>query len=435
MKDLTRRIETVLFILILMVGIALRLAALPISSGGLRPGESDHLNAVRQIEQDGLKLTPEVDGVLFEPLYPALVAGVNLLIPDIEWAARLVSAILGILLLGLVYLWVRLATQNRWLALAVIAGLATSFWGLMLSRAIERAIALAVMYMAAASFMRQGFTVEEDIDDEDFLPFKYRPQVQIEGWLWFALAGIFLGLSLYTHPAARLMWLAFPAFFVIVALDQPGVIRRIWPGLGIMLVVAGLIAIPLISYLARHPDQLFIRQVAELAALAQRGDIEPLRQRLRNALGVMTVRGDPQVDFNLPGRPLLGPMMSLLFYIGVSIALTSLAFPYRPSRRGQRSFDESFRVTSANVFMMLTLVFGLGQVFLDGLAGSATSAVGLMPALYFFPALAIQWMADSARQYVGANGPKALWTAYGVGLIVITGMTIHTAFNLWPTTF
>jgi hypothetical protein len=435
MKDLTRRIETVFFILILMVGVALRLAALPISLGDLRPGENDHLDAVRQIEQSGLTPTPELDNVLFEPLYPVLVAGMNLLIPDIEWAARLVSAILGILLLGLVYLWVRLATQNRWLALAVMAGLATSFWGLMLSQAIQRAVVLAVLYMAAASFMRQGFTVEEDIDDEDFLPFKYRPQAQIEGWLWFALAGIFLGLSLYTHPAARLMWLAFPAFFVIVALDQPGVIRRIWPGLGIMLIVAGLIAIPLISYLARHPDQLFIRQVAELAALAQRGDVEPLRRRLRIALGVMTVRGDTLPDFNLPGRPLLGPMMSLLFYIGVSIALTSLAYPYRPSRRGQRSFDDSFRVTSANVFMMLTLIFGLGQVFLDGLAGSTTSAVGLMPALYFFPALAIQWMADSARQYVGANGPKALWTAYGVGLIVITGMTIHTAFNLWPIIF
>ena len=435
MKDLTHRIETVLFILILVVGVALRLAALPISSGELRPGEDEHLAAVRQIEQSGLQLTPEMDGVLFEPVYPALVAGMHFLVPDIEQAARLVSAVLGMLLLVLVYLWVRLATQNRWLALAAMAGLATSFWGLMLSRAIQRAIMLAVFYMTAASLMRQGFTVEEDIDDEDFLPFKYRPRAQIDGWFWFALAGVFLGLSLYTHPAARLMWLAFPAFFVIVALDQPGVIRRIWPGLGIMLVVAGLIAIPLIGYLAQHPDQLFIRQVTNLAALAQQGDVEPLRQRLRIALGIMTVRGDTLADFNLPGKPLLGPMMSLLFYIGVSIALTSLAYPYRPSRRGQRSFDESFRVTSANVFMLLTLVFGLGQVFLDGLAGSATSAVGLMPALYFFPALAIQWMADSALQYVGPNGPKALWTAYGAGLIVITGMTIHAAFNLWPAAF
>jgi hypothetical protein len=191
----------------------------------------------------------------------------------------------------------------------------------------------------------------------------------------------------------------------------------------------------LIGYLVRHPDQLFFRQVANLAALAQQGDIEPLRQRLRFSLGMITVRGDPLPDFNLPGRPLLGPMMSLLFYIGISVGLTSLAYPYRPSRRGQRSFDESFRVTSANVFMLLTLVFGLGQVYLNGLAGSATSAVGLMPALYFFPALAIQWMADSAQQYVGPSGPKALWTAYGVGLIVITGMTIHTAFTLWPASF
>lgn len=435
MKDQSRLIETILFILIMGAGAVLRLAALPAVPGQIRPGEQIHLDTTYEIASGSLAFAPEQEGVLIEPVYPTLVAGMNLVVPDLELAARLTSALMGIGLLALVYLWVRLATQNRWLALGTIAGLATSFWGLMVSRAIHRAIAMAVLYMAAGSFMRQGFTVEEDIADDDFLPFQHRPRAEVEGWLWFALAGAFLGLSLYTHPAARLMWIVFPAFFVFLSLDQPGVIRRVWAGLGIMLVVTAIIAIPVIGYVAQHPHQLFFSQIAVLAEQARLGDIEPLRARLRAALGVMTVRGDSSSAFNLPGRPFLGPIMSLLFYIGVSVGLTSLAYPYRPAQRGHRSFDESFRVTSANMFMLLTLVVGLGEVFLEGVPGSVVEAVGLMPALYFFPALAIQWMADSARQQVGPLGSTAVWTAYGVGLIFIIGMTVHSYFTLWPRLF
>ena len=308
-----------------------------------------------------------------------------------------------------------------------MAGLAVSFWGTSTSRQALDPILLPVTYTAAMLTMRRGIRVEEDVED-DFLPPKYRPQAEVERWTWFALAGAFLGLSFYAHPAACIMWTVFPIFFLFLSLTQPGVIRRVWPGLLIMLIAAALVAAPFVIFLINNLSSE--NSLGPIDALLS-GNSEALLGNIRAGLGVITMQGDDLWAYNIPGKPLLGPAMSLLFYLGVSVAVTSLISPYRPARRGRRSYDEAFRVSSANAFMLLTMAAGIAPALLMGVRASMTRIIGMQPALYYFPALAIVWMADWAQRRVGSRGMTALWTAYGVLVSAVAALTIQDYFFVW----
>jgi hypothetical protein len=272
--------------------------------------------------------------------------------------------------------------------------------------------------------------VEEDVED-DFLPDNFRPQAGVESWLNFAFAGILLGLLFYTHASARVMWLVFPAFFVFLSLEQPGVIRKTWPGLALMLIIGLFLALPLFRSFARNPELHFWPLSGALQDALQQGDGNAVRESFRAALGFFTVRGDGLWRYNIPSNPVLKPGLSLLFYLGVSVAFMSLVYPYRPARRGRRSYQDSFRITSTNIFMLLTLAAGVVPVVMQGLDGSMVSALGALPAVYYFPALAVLHIAGWARRQVGPRGITALWTAYGVVLLVVAAVTAHTYFTIW----
>jgi 4-amino-4-deoxy-L-arabinose transferase-like glycosyltransferase len=431
MDRTSRHIETVLYILVLLIGAALRFGAIDQTPGNLSAEEVQHVQDSLRILDGSLPVYIEAeDGVAREPLYAYATALTMLVVGRTAAAARLTSAFFGTILLALVYLWIRLSTQNRWLALATIAALAVSPWGVSTSRFALRAVTLPVLYMAAAAALRRGFRVEEDVED-DFLPLEYRPQAEIEGWSWFVLSGILLGLSIYTSPMARIMWMVFPAFYLFLSLDQPRVLRRTWSGLALTLAVAALVSLPLVLTLVRRPVSGIESQLLHFLGLISRGEAEPVRNAVRAGLGIITFRGDNLFTYALPGKPLLGPLFSLLFYMGISLAIVSLIMPYRPARQGRSKYDDTFRLTTANAFMLLTMVFGLIPVLISGTARSTLQAIGMQPALYYFPALAVVWMTDWARQRVGPTGETALWVAYSVALIVIAAFTVHNYFAIW----
>jgi hypothetical protein len=424
----TRRIELTLFILILVIGAGLRFAALGSVPPGLTHDEADHgLDAAGVLA--GRTPIYFTVGYGREPLYDYVTSVTMLIVGRNYLASRITAAIFGTVLLVLIYAWVRRATHNPWLALAAMAGLAFSFWGVSTGRQALRSITLPVMYMAAAEAMWQGIKMDEDIER---LPPKQRPQAEIERLFWFAIAGIFLGLSLYTYLAARIMWAVFPAFFIFLSFSQRGTMRRIWPGLLIMLAVAAVIAAPLGIYLYLNPvAEVRIDQLSGPIDALLAGHPGSLIENTRAGLGMITKRGDDLWLYNIPGKPLLGPIMSLFFYLGVSIAVMSLFYPYRPARRGKRTFDDAFRMSSANAFMLLTLAAGMIPALITGVGASNTRVIGMQPALYYFPALAVMWLSDWSRRRVGSNGPTAIWTGFSILLLINVGLTIRDYFNVW----
>lgn len=413
MSDRSRLLEISLFLLILVIGAALRLAALDSAPPGLTYEEASRsLEAAHLLDEGQLiSLTPTETRT---PLFDYANAAVMLAVGRTLLSSRLTAVLGGISLLILTYLWVRVATSNRWLALATMALMAVGFWAVFTSRQAPRAETLPALFMAAALAMRRGIVVEEDPQ-----PYGKRPAAEIDRYTWFVVAGVLIGLSIYTHIAARLMWLVFPLFFIFLSLTQPGVIRKVWPGLVVTLIIAFVVALPVIvHYLQDPPRDLHIET------------LDGMREDLRTALRMITIRGDAEWLYNLPGRPLLGPISALLFYLGLSIALVSIFFPYRPVRQGLRTYDDAFRISSANVFMLLTLVIGIFPAVLTG-TGASIYMTGIQPALYYMPALAAVWLADWAFRHVGGSGARAIWVAYSVLIAVIGVMTAVAYFGRW----
>jgi hypothetical protein len=431
MNATARQTEAIILALILLIGAGLRLAGLGQTPPGYNAEEMLHIQDAYQVLDSGPALTFSSPGQpLREPLFAHISALAMAISGRDPLVARGISAAAGTGLLLLVYLWVRVATQNRWLALATTAGLSVSFWGVMTSRLVYRAILFPVFFTSAAITMRRGIRVEEDIED-DFLPLRYRPRAYIEGWYWFVISGALLGITFYVHPIARIMWMVFPAFFIFLSIDQPRVLRRTWLGLAVMLCVATIIASPILFVLIKQPFSFFSDPFDMSLSSLCPSPVCDFQATIRARLGIIAVRGDALWAQNISHKPLLGPLMSLLFFLGISVAVMSLIFPYRPARRKRRSYDDTFRITSANVFMLLTLAAGMAPVILGGVNNSTVLAIGAQPALYYFPAVAIMWMIDWARRRIGEEGATALWVSYGITLLVIAALNIHLYFGAW----
>jgi hypothetical protein len=425
--DPQRRIEIAVFILLLIVGAAFRLVALDSAPPGLTHDEADHaLDAAGVLE--GRTPIYFTVGYGREPLFDYVTAALMLVVGKTYLASRLTAALSGVALMVLTYAWVRVATSNWRLALAVMGAMAVSFWAVSTSREALRSEMLPVMFMAAALAMRRGMVVEEDLDQQT----PSRPTVGVDRFSWFVVAGLFLGLSFYTYLAARLMWLVFPAFFVFLSITQHGVIRKAWPGLLIMLVIAGAVAAPLFQYLISHPtSEVRIGQLSGPINALMAGDAAPLRENIRAGLRMVTFTGDNLWLYNIPGRPLLGPIFSIFFYLGLSIAIASIFFPYHPARRGIRTYDDAFRISSANAFMLLTLAIGIIPALITGTDASNTRVIGIQPAVYYMPALAIMWMSEWAGRQVGEAGARAMWVAYGGLLMITAAVTVYLYFGIW----
>ncbi len=101
---------------------------------------------------------------------------------------RLAAVLCGLVTIIFAYLLARRAFGYG-VALLASAGLAVSFWPVFMSRVGLRAASLPPMAAAAAYFFWAGLR---------------QPTVERQLWVDFALAGVFLGGTLYTYPAILL---------------------------------------------------------------------------------------------------------------------------------------------------------------------------------------------------------------------------------------
>jgi hypothetical protein len=192
---------------------------------------------------------------------------------------------------------------------------------------------------------------------------------------------LFLGLTFYTYIPSRILWLLFPALVVYLWLARR---EAPWRGTLLMLLVAALIGLPLFLYLLNNPQaEVRIGQLAGPLWAALEGDLGPLLVNVRDGLAVFTVQGDSQWRYNIAGKPLLGPVMGLLFYAGVALAFV------RSAACLLRRDDEPCHHAPAHFFALAWLLLGISPVLVTGAELSNTQAIGLQPVLYLFPALAL----------------------------------------------
>jgi 4-amino-4-deoxy-L-arabinose transferase-like glycosyltransferase len=131
---------------------------------------------------------------------------------------------------------------------------------------------------------------------------------------WFIAVGVLAGLAQYTYPSARLL----PVWLIVIALldliMQRVKRRQVFMGYALAAIVALMVFLPLGLYFAQNPQWLFERA-------GQTSSQIDLGQNLVKTIIAFVVRGSAENLHNLPGRPLLDPVLGIFFLIGLSVCV------------------------------------------------------------------------------------------------------------------
>jgi hypothetical protein len=199
-----------------------------------------------------------------------------------------------------------------------------------------------------------------------------------------------------------------------------------WSGMLLQLGSAGLIGLPLFWYLQSNAGvEVRIQELSLPLTAALQGDFSALSQNVLSGLAVFSFVGDDFWRYNIPGRPLLSPLLGLLFGIGLLVALWAVLRSFIQQNKKQP-------LRSAACFLALVwLVLGLAPVLVTGASLSTTQAMGLQPVLFLFPALALG--AVLQLQMGGARLGERRWAWLLVVLIfgVTAVFTIRDYFITW----
>jgi hypothetical protein len=382
---------------VLLVSAVMRLILLGDVPPGLSQDEVLNADVVNFIRQGAQALFFR-EGYGHEPLYHYWSVPFQALLGDNTLSIRLPAAVLGILLVALTMRWAKRAFDPI-TALASGLFLAISWWPIIFSRVGIRPIMEPVLLLLFAWFWPR------------------------KPWL----AGLFLGLSLYTYTGARVIFL-WPLLLMLYWLilgrridaPQSVIFGRSVPqplyAAGIVLIVALVVYLPLALTLQADPTlQQRVQQLeGPLAALSE-GDPLPILSTTLATLGVFSFTGDPRWTYMLPGRPLFDPLTAVFFYAGVALAVWRFKQPNY-------------------AFILIWLAVGLLPSAITPQAPSTIRMIGALPAVYLFPSLIVTWLWAKWR----ASGTAAAWLRYAVPLLLAgifllnLGLTIANGFVRWP---
>jgi len=311
-----------------------------------------------------------------------------------DFALRFPSILFGMVEVSAVYALGRRA-WNRRAGLLAAALCAVSFWAVFFARLGMRLIPL-------TAFVSLGI----------WRLFEMRASPTRQVWGRGIAAGILLGLSVHTYTAARALPVWLIGALVYLALFHRAELRRQIAGWVLTLVVAALIAAPLVYYLATQPQaEARVEQVSGPLDALRQGDVAPLLEYTLAALGMFVLRGGTEWLYNLPGRPIFDPLTALAFLTGVVVALRH----WRESR---------------TALVLIWLAVGLAPILLSWPPASTSHAILAQPAVYLIAGLGL----DTIFSFIAKNGWLRSWlsTVLALGLLSLNvTLTARDYFGAW----
>lgn len=391
---MSRRWEWAAITLILLLAAALRFWALGEVPPGLAHDEVANWLIARDIlaGHHAIYFTAAYG---HEPLYQYVQAASVALLGDHWLGLRYPSVAFGMLGLAVTYVLIR-RLFGVFIAMLTSGWLALSFWPLFYARVALRAISLPLTAALAAYFLHRAMNRSA--------------RSGVANWL---LAGLFLGLSLYTYMAARILFVILALFLIYFFLMYSSTSLP-WPRLLTFLLTAALVSAPLAIWLVMHPGaESRILEVQEPLNRLLAGDPSLVWQNLVANLKFFTLAGDPWPRQNLPGRPVFAdPISGALFYAGLLIAL----YRWRDPRYG---------------FLLMWLTGALVPSIVTSVAPSSIRDILALVVVFAFPALALVEVRDwiKSRNRLSVIGHWSLV----IFLLALTGfLTIRDYFVRWP---
>lgn len=311
---------------------------------------------------------------------------------------QLTAAVYGVLGIAACYFAARELThgdpRSEWIAAFAAAILSFTFMHLVWSRYGERATTEPFVQGLAIGFLFRGLR---------------RAGAPRPPYLDFLLAGAFTGLAAYTYLAARLF--PFPiavalASFLIQASRQSRTSPATLPSnhlapaprsasgagttqlptcsaIALYLLAAGVVFAPLGLFFLQHPETFLVR-VGQLTPRG--GETDLLIQGITGALGMIFISGEPYDRFNIPGRPIFGPILGFFFIVGLIVIIMRLF--QRQSAPPTTQPSNLFILAYLFTFILPTAL-SVHDIF-----PSNVRSMGLLPVLTILPALGIVKISD-----------------------------------------
>ena len=288
--------EVGLFLLVMAAGLFFRLYKIDSIPPGLNHDAAwNGLYAIKITQ--GMAYSPYVaEAWGRETTFHYVIAFYQIMLGPTKLAIQLASVTIGVATLAACYLVLRRLFDTR-LALVATYLLGVSGWHLTLSKVGWRAIAVPLFECLVFYFLVKAVQ-ERRVRD-------------------FVLAGIFLGLSLDTYDAARILPFVAAAYLVYEVVRNPALLRKNYVSL-VLFGVFALLAFAPLGWYAWHNWDGFTGRASFTwigAQIEQAGSIQPLLNNLGSALGMFNFRANGD-DFFV-NEPLLDIPVSIFFALGL----------------------------------------------------------------------------------------------------------------------
>ncbi|MBN2472517.1 MAG: glycosyltransferase family 39 protein [Anaerolineae bacterium] len=382
-----------LAVALLLLAAGMRLWSLGTLPPGFSNPELDNL-AVTAVIDSGLVRVFEQDGLHGrETLFHIAQAVFVRIAGKGQITLRLVSVWLGLLALAVVYALARRLYSSR-AALLALGLMGVGMWPVVLSRLSIYEAALPLFSGAVLLALSHTFYIRQRISPEP-------PNLAS-----YTILGVLVAISLYAHWFGLFLAAVVTGTVLYLFLTRQQISRR---AAGTSLFAIGLSAIVMIPYLATSI------QLPDLNALSSlRAALSPtsLPDSIIGGLAAIFPRGDLNVVYNMPGRPLLGPVSAVLFAVGLGLGFHHWRRP-------------------AMFIPSLAAVITLIPVLFSTRPGAFPMLAGALPLVF----LIVARSADEALNLLARERPRwrqaVPWLA--VGLVVINGVwTGADLFRGWP---
>lgn len=338
-----------------------------------------------------------------EPLYVYLVAlsyaafGVSAL------ATRLPAIVAGLLTLPVAFLFARewasaLHERATRIALLATALLAISFWHIQMSRDAHRDTLLPLVEAFGYWLLWLAIRTKK-----------------LKAW---AAAGAVLGLAVYTYSPGRFVGifigLFFAVEFILAKFNKVSTIAWQWRGLVVAGLLAILVMLPIGVYFLQNPVQ-FSRRFESVSVFDATSPSAALAESITGNLAQLVVPGAgyQSKHYNLPGKPIFDLLVAPWFLAGIIVAVARWKqSPYR--------------------FLLLWFAVMLLPAFLTAdMIPKAVRALGIVPGIFIFPALAMDWLLEQAQQQQGRPWHRVVAGLVGLTLVGSTVWTAYDYFIVW----
>lgn len=380
-------------VMLLLLAAGLRLWSLGTLPPGFSTPEVNSLTITEKVSTGQIRVFEENGEHGEETLFHIIQATFTSLMGKGQITLRVVSVWCGMLALAMTYTLARQIYNPR-TALLALGLMGVGMWPVVLSRLSIREALLPLMTATILLALAQSFYIRQRVSPEP-------PEL-----MTYTILGGLVAASLYLHWFGIFLALVVTVAVAYLFLTRQQISRR---AAGTSLFAIGISSIIIIPYVAtsiRMPD------INGLTALQTALSPANLPNSIIGGIAAIFPRGDMNVIYNMPGRPLLGPVSATLFVVGLVHGFVNWRRP-------------------AQLIPSLAAVFSLIPLLLSTRPGAFPAVAGALPIIY----LLVARTADHGLTRLALTRPR--WRqaipALAIALVAFnfawTGIDL---FGSWP---